>query len=49
MAIGILLPALPGRSLKAVEHLRSRGVDAVNVEGGTLAWIEAGNPVDAGA
>lgn len=38
-----------GRSLKAVEHLRSRGVDAVNVEGGTLAWIEAGNPVDAGA
>lgn len=38
-----------GRSLKAAEHLRSRGVDAVNVEGGTLAWIEAGNPVDAGA
>lgn len=38
-----------GRSAKAVEHLRSRGVDAVNVAGGTMAWIEAGKPVDSGA
>ena len=38
-----------GRSAKAVEHLRANGVDAVNVEGGTLAWIEAGNAVDQGA
>lgn len=38
-----------GRSAKAVEFLRERGVDAVNVAGGTMAWIEAGNPVDTGA
>lgn len=38
-----------GRSAKAVEHLRANGVDAVNVEGGTMAWIEAGNVVDRGA
>ncbi len=33
------------RSLSAVEYLRSQGVDAINVSGGTLAWIEAGNAV----
>lgn len=38
-----------GRSAKAVEHLRANGVDAVNVEGGTMAWIDAGNAVDRGA
>lgn len=38
-----------GRSAKAVEHLRANGVDAVNVAGGTMAWIEAGNAVDQGA
>lgn len=38
-----------GRSAKAVEHLRANGVDAVNVEGGTMAWIEAGNAVEQGA
>jgi molybdenum cofactor guanylyltransferase len=38
-----------GRSAKAVEHLRSQGIDAVNVTGGTLAWIEAGNAVETGA
>ena len=37
-----------GRSGQAVDYLRSVGVDAVNVAGGTLAWIEAGEPVDAG-
>ena len=36
------------RSRKAAEFLRSRGVDAVNVGGGTLAWIEAGHPVETG-
>ncbi len=35
-----------GRSAKAVEHYRSQGIDAVNVAGGTLGWIEAGQPVD---
>ena len=35
-----------GRSAKAVEHFRSLGIDAVNVAGGTRAWIEAGLPTD---
>jgi rhodanese-related sulfurtransferase len=38
-----------GRSAKAVEHLRAHGVDAVNVAGGTLGWIDAGLPTDHGA
>ena len=33
-----------GRSAKAVEFLRGQGVDAVNVAGGMLAWLEAGYP-----
>lgn len=37
-----------GRSAKAVEHYRSLGIDAVNVAGGTLAWIDAGLPTDSG-
>lgn len=36
-----------GRSAKAVEHYRSQGIDAVNVAGGTVAWIDAGLPIDA--
>ena len=35
-----------GRSAKAVELFRSRGIDAVNVAGGTLGWIDAGQPID---
>jgi rhodanese-related sulfurtransferase len=35
-----------GRSAKAVEHYRAQGIDAVNVAGGTLAWIDAGLPID---
>ena len=37
-----------GRSAKAVEHYRALGLDAVNVAGGTLAWIDAGQPTDGG-
>ena len=37
-----------GRSAKAVEFLRAQGIDAVNVAGGSLAWREAGNPVESG-
>ncbi len=37
-----------GRSAKAVEHYRSLGIDAVNVAGGTLAWIDAGLPTERG-
>lgn len=36
------------RSAKAVEHFRSLGIDAVNVAGGTRAWIDAGLPVESG-
>lgn len=36
------------RSLKVAEHLRAQGIDAVNVAGGTLAWIEAGQPTASG-
>ena len=37
-----------GRSAKAAEHLRAQGLDAVNVAGGTLGWIDAGFPTDHG-
>lgn len=37
-----------GRSLKAAEFLRHQGIEATNVAGGTLAWIEAGHPTAAG-
>lgn len=37
-----------GRSAKAVERYRAAGLDAVNVAGGTLAWIDAGLPTDPG-
>ncbi len=37
-----------GRSAKAAELLRAQGIDAVNVAGGSLAWREAGFPVESG-
>lgn len=37
------------RSAQAVAHYRSIGIDAVNVAGGTLAWIDAGYAIDAQA
>jgi rhodanese-related sulfurtransferase len=36
------------RSLKAAEFYRSQGIDAVNVAGGTTAWIDAGQPASTG-
>ena len=36
------------RSRKAAQFLRANGVDAVNVAGGTLAWVEAGLPTESG-
>lgn len=36
------------RSLKACEALTAAGRSAVNVAGGTLAWIDSGRPVEAG-
>lgn len=32
------------RSRRAAAFLRSRGVDAINVAGGTTAWLAAGKP-----
>ena len=40
--------AAGGRSAKAAEHLRTLGIDAVNVAGGTRGWIEAGYPTESG-
>lgn len=40
--------AVGGRSLRAAEFYRARGIDAVNVAGGTAAWVEAGHPVSTG-
>ena len=37
-----------GRSYRAAEFYRSKGIDAVNVAGGTTAWVEAGNPTATG-
>ena len=37
------------RSALAVTQLRHAGLDAVNVEGGMLAWLDAGGPVVAAA
>ena len=43
-----IICAKGGRSLAAAEFLRAGGADAVNVTGGTDAWIEAGNTVQSG-
>ena len=40
--------AVGGRSAQAVGFLRDRGVDAVNVAGGTNAWHQSGRPVATG-
>jgi rhodanese-related sulfurtransferase len=36
------------RSARAVAFLRALDIDAVNVAGGTLAWVEGGHPVTSG-
>jgi rhodanese-related sulfurtransferase len=38
-----------GRSLRAAELLRANGVDAVNVAGGTMAWVTSGRAYDSDA
>jgi rhodanese-related sulfurtransferase len=37
-----------GRSLRAAEFYRSSGIEAVNVAGGTSAWVDAGEPIATG-
>ncbi|MDH6235741.1 rhodanese-like domain-containing protein [Cryobacterium sp. CG_9.6] len=41
--------AAGSRSAQAVSYLAGHGIDAVNVAGGTNAWLEAGLPVQHGA
>lgn len=49
-AVGQLLVvcAKGGRSMNAATWLRSRGIDATNVDGGTDGWIAAGKPTESG-
>jgi rhodanese-related sulfurtransferase len=37
-----------GRSLAAAQWLCGQGLDAVNVDGGTMAWVESGFPTESG-
>jgi len=37
------------RSLRAAEFLRAQGIDAINIAGGSLAWVDAGHAVATGA
>ncbi len=38
-----------GRSFQAAAYLASSGYDAVSVSGGTMSWLRAGYPVQAGS
>ncbi|MGW0040282.1 rhodanese-like domain-containing protein [Rhodococcus sp. NPDC003348] len=41
--------AMGGRSAQATQYLNATGVNAVNVAGGTEAWIASGRGVETGA
>ncbi|KFF59943.1 sulfurtransferase [Cryobacterium sp. MLB-32] len=41
--------AAGGRSAQAAAYLATQGFDTVNVAGGTIAWQQAGLPVQQGA
>jgi len=43
-----MICASGARSGRAAEYLRSHGFDAVNVAGGTNAWMESGRSVECG-
>ena len=45
----LIICKVGGRSRKAAEYLRAQGIDAVNIAGGTMAWIDAGLPVVTGS
>jgi rhodanese-related sulfurtransferase len=44
----LVVCAVGSRSRQATEWLQRQGIDATNVAGGTMAWIEAGRPVETG-
>lgn len=41
--------AAGGRSAQAAQYLEAGGVDAVNVAGGTMAWLQSGRAVESGS
>jgi rhodanese-related sulfurtransferase len=43
-----LICATGNRSNRAAEFLRARGLDGINVAGGTTGWVEAGYEVESG-
>jgi rhodanese-related sulfurtransferase len=43
-----LICATGSRSRRVAEFLETQGIEAINVVGGTTAWIDAGFPVDQG-
>ena len=44
----LIICKLGGRSFTAAEYLRRQGIDAINIAGGTMAWIEGGHRVVSG-
>ncbi len=44
----LIICKVGGRSARAAQFLRGQGIDAINIAGGTMAWIEAGHPVVTG-
>ena len=45
----LVICAAGNRSWQIVHYLGERGISAVNVAGGTMAWHSAGLPIEAGA
>ncbi|MEA1796874.1 rhodanese-like domain-containing protein [Rhodococcus qingshengii] len=43
-----IICAVGGRSLQAAEYLQARGINAVSVAGGTMAWYQSGRQVETG-
>ncbi|WP_426572957.1 rhodanese-like domain-containing protein [Aquihabitans sp. McL0605] len=41
----LIICKVGGRSRRAAEYLRAQGIDAINIAGGTMAWIDEGHPV----
>jgi rhodanese-related sulfurtransferase len=37
-----------GRSMTAATFYRSQGIEAINVAGGTIAWVDEGQPTNVG-
>ena len=42
----VLICATGSRSHRAAEFLSAQGFDTINVVGGTVAWLDAGFPID---